>query len=137
MATPMVLTSTFLGLNSVDRSSWVNKVEVTVMVEEKDITTFASAGWKEVKGGLKSGQLAVSFLNDIADDQLDETLWALLGTTTTFEVRGTSAAVGTSNPKYTGSVAILELKPIAGQVGDLNTADYTWPTSGAVTRAVA
>lgn len=137
MATPMVLTSTYLGINGVDRSSWCNKVELTAMVEEKDITTFASAGWKEVKGGLKSGSLSVSFLNDVADAQLDDTLWALFGTTTTFEVRPTSSVVGTSNPKFTGSVAILELKPIAGSVGDLNTSDYTWPTSGAITRAEA
>lgn len=133
----MVLTSTFLGLNSVDRSSWVSKVELAVEVEEKDVTVFSSAGWKEVLGGLKSGTIAITFKNDVADSQLDDTMWALLGTVVTFEVRATSAVVGTSNPKYTGSVLINGWTPISGSPGDVNEQSVTYPTSGAVTRAEA
>jgi hypothetical protein len=133
----MVLTSTFLGLNGVDRSSWVSKVEVAVEVEEKDVTTFASAGWKEVLGGLKSGSIAVTFKNDVADSQLDDTMWALLGTVVAFETRATSAMVGTSNPKYTGNVLINGWTPISGSPGDVNEQSVTYPTSGAVTRAEA
>jgi predicted secreted protein len=133
----MVLTSTFLGLNGVDRSSWVSKVEVAVEVEEKDVTTFASAGWKEVLGGLKSGSIAVTFKNDVADSQLDDTMWALLGTVVAFETRATSAVVGTSNPKYTGNVLINGWTPISGSPGDVNEQSVTYPTSGAVTRAEA
>jgi hypothetical protein len=137
MATTMVLTATYVALNSVDRSSWCKKAELAVEVEEKDVTTFVSLGWKEVKGGLKSGGLAIEFFNDIADNQLDETMWALLGTVVTFEVRADNAAVGVSNPKYTGSVLVKNLTPIGGGVGDVNSASYTYPTSGAVTRATA
>lgn len=133
----MVLTSTYLALNSVDRSSWCSKVELTTEVDEKDVTTFASLGWKEVLGGLKSGSLAVTFKNDVAASQLDETMDALFGSVTTFEVRATSSAVGTSNPKYTGSVLIKNWTPISGSPGDVNEASYTYPTSGAVTRATS
>jgi len=131
----MVLTSTYLGLNSVDRSSWTSKVEVAVEVEEKDVTVFTSAGWKEVLGGLKSGSIAITFKNDVADSALDDTMWALLGTIVAFEVRATSSAVGTSNPKYTGSVLINGWTPISGSPGDVNELSVTFPTSGAVTRA--
>lgn len=133
----MVLTSTFLGLNGVDRSSWTSKVELAVEVEEKDVTVFTSAGWKEVLGGLKSGNIAITFKNDVADSQLDDTMWALLGTIVAFEVRATSAVVGTSNPKYTGSVLINGWTPISGSPGDVNELSLTFPTSGAVTRAEA
>ena len=133
----MGLTSTFLGLNSVDRSSWTSKVEVAVEVEEKDVTTFASAGWKEVLGGLKSGNIAITFKNDVADSALDDTMWALLGTVVAFEVRPTSAVVGTSNPKYTGNVLINAWTPISGSPGDVNELSVTYPTSGAITRAEA
>jgi hypothetical protein len=133
----MVLTSTYLALNSVDRSSWCSKVELSTEVDEKDVTTFASLGWKEILGGLKSGSLAITFKNDVAASQLDETMDALFGSVTTFEVRATSSAVGTSNPKYTGSVLIKGWTPISGSPGDVNEASYTYPTSGAVTRATS
>lgn len=132
-----VLVSTYLGLNGVDRSSWCSKVEVAVEVEEKDVTVFTSGGWKEVLGGLKSGNVAITFKNDVVDAQLDDTMWALLGSVVTFEVRPTSSAVGTSNPKYTGSVLINSWTGISGSPGDVNEASYTYPTSGAVTRAEA
>jgi hypothetical protein len=133
----LVLTTSYLALNSVDRSTWTSKVELAVEVEEKDVTTFASAGWKAVTGGLKSAGLSITFKNDVADDSLDETMWALLGTTTAFEVRATSAAVGTSNPKYTGSVLINKWVPVSGSPGDVNEASFTYPTSGTVTRGVS
>jgi hypothetical protein len=133
----MVLKSSFVGINGVDRSSWCSKIELTAEVEEKDVTTFASNGWKEVIGGLASGSLAVTFKNDVAASQLDELMWALFTTVTTFEVRATSAAVGTSNPKYTGNILIKNWNPISGSPGDVNENSYTFPTSAAVLRATS
>jgi hypothetical protein len=133
----MVLTAAYLALNSVDRSSWCSKIELTTEVEEKDVTVYTSLGWKEVLGGLKSGSLAIMFKNDVADDQLDETMWALLGSVTTFEVRAINTTATASNPKYTGSVLVKSWTPISGSPGDVNEANYTYPTSGAVSRAIA
>jgi hypothetical protein len=45
--------------------------------------------------------------------------------------------VGTSNPKYTGSVLIKSWNPIEGSVGDEASVGVSYPTSGAVTRATA
>lgn len=131
----MVLLSTFVGINSVDRSSWCNKAELVVEVEAKDVTTFGSNGWMEYLGGLKSGTLSLEFKTDFADSALDDTMWALLGTVVTFEVRPTSAAAGASNPSYTGSVLINGWTPISGNVGDEATVSVSFPVTGAVTRA--
>jgi hypothetical protein len=136
MAT-MVLLASYLALNGVNRSTWASKIELTIEVEDKDVTTYGSLGWKEVKGGLKSGTLGATFKNDYADDQLDETMWALLGTVVSFEVRADNAAVSASNPKYTGNVLVKKWVPITGTVGDVAEVDVEYPTSGAVTRAVA
>lgn len=133
----MVLTSEYLSLNASDLSAYTNKAELTVEVDEKDVTTYASAGWKKVIGGLKSGGLSVEFKQDYAAAALDSILWPLFGTVVAFEVRPTSAAVGTSNPKWTGEVLIKELKPIQGGVGDEASMSVSFPTSGAVTRATA
>ena len=131
----MVLLSTYVAINSVDRSTWCNKAELVVDVEAKDVTTFASAGWVEYLGGLKSGTLNLEFKTDFEDSSLDDTMWALLGTVVTFEVRPTSSAAGASNPKYTGSVLINGWSPISGNVGDEASVSVGFPTSGAVTRA--
>jgi hypothetical protein len=133
----MVLTASYLSLNGVDRSSSTSKIELATEVEEKDVTTFASLGWVELLGGLKSGSLSCGFKQDVADAALDDTMWALFGTVVPFEVRLSNAAVSANNPKYTGSVLIKEWKPIAGSVGDVAEVEVEFPTSGAVTRAEA
>lgn len=133
----MVLLASFLSLNANDLSNRTHKIELSADVEEKDVTTFASLGWKEVLGGLKAGTLAIGFKQAVAAGQIDSILWPLLGTVVTFEVRLDNAAVGASNPKYTGSVLVKELKPISGSVGDTAEFDVSYPTSGAVVRAIA
>jgi hypothetical protein len=133
----MVLTASYLALAGVDRSSWCSKIELTADVEEKDITVFTSLGWKEILGGIKSGNLAITLKNDVAVGLLDETMWALFSTVPTFEVRAVNTAASTSNPKYTGSLLVKSWSPISGGVGDVNEASYTYPTSGAITRATS
>lgn len=135
----MVLTAAYVAVNGVDISGYCKKVELTTNVEKKDVTTFAASGWKTLLGGLKSGMLATTLINDMLDNDLDEDIWTLYlaGTPVSFEVRAANSAVGVSNPKYTGNVLVDQWKPISGGVGDVNEAGYTWDTSGAVTRATA
>lgn len=133
----IVLTTEYIALNATDLSTYCSKAELQLESEAKDVTTFGSAGWKEFLGGLKSGTLALEFKQDFAAAALDSILWPLFGTVVAFEVRPTSAVVGTSNPKYTGSVLISQYNPVTGGVGDEATVSISLPTSGAVARATA
>lgn len=138
MATPMVLTAAYLAIPiGTDLSAYTSKVEVTAEVEDKDVTTFASLGWKVLLGGLKSGQVAATFKNDITDNLLDEIMWAVFGTVQTFEVRAINTTATSSNPKYTGSLLVKSWAPITGAVGDVNEQSVTYPTSGAITRGTS
>jgi hypothetical protein len=130
----MVLLASYCLLNASDLSSYASKIELTVDVEDKDVTTYASLGWKEILGGLKSGTLALTFKQDVAVSALDSIVWALLGTVVTFEVRLVNTARTTSNPAYTGSVLIKGWNPIGGNVGDAAEVSVSYPTSGAVAR---
>lgn len=130
------LTSEYTALNGTDRSADIKSSVLTVDAAQLDTTDFASAGWVEVIGGLKSGNLQINFQDDAANSAIDDILWGLLGTVVTFEVRPTSASVGVNNPKYTGSVLITSTS-IGGAVGELAMKSLTFPTSGAVTRAEA
>lgn len=132
----MVLTSTYTALNGTDRSADIKSSQLAIEVAEIDVTDFASAGWVENIGGLKSGTLSITFQDDVAASAVDSVLWPLLGTVVSFELRATSSAVGTSNPKWTGSV-LINNHPIGGGVGELAVKTVTYPTSGTVTRATS
>lgn len=133
----MVLLAQYLSIAATDLSGFTRKAEVSIEVEDKDVTTYASLGWKVVLGGLKSGELGCEFLQDVAPAGIDGVMWPLLGTVVPFETRLDNAAVSTSNPKYTGSVLINSWNPIEGSVGDEASVSVSYPTSGAVVRAVA
>jgi hypothetical protein len=130
----MVLLAQYVSINSNVLNAFTRKAELSVEVEEKDVTNYASLGWKEVLGGLKSGELSCEFLQDFAATQLDSIMWPLLGTVVPFEVRADQGAVSTSNPKYTGSILINGWNPLTGSVGDEATVSLGFPTSGAVAR---
>jgi len=132
----LVLTSTYLSIASNDLSAYAKKIELAVDAEQLDATDFASGGWKESVGGLKSGTISFDANDDVAASAIDSIMWPLLGTVVAFEVRMTSSAVGTSNPKWTGSLLITGHN-VGGDVGTLSQKSYSLPTSGVVTRATA
>lgn len=133
----MVLLAEYLSINANVLNTFTKKAELSVEVEEKDVTNYASLGWKEVIGGLKSGELGCDFLNDFAAAQLDAIMWPLLGTVVPFEVRADQGARSTANPAYTGSILINGWNPITGSIGDEASVSMSFPTSGAVARATA
>lgn len=133
----MVLLAEYLSINANVLNTYTKKAELTVEVEEKDVTNYASLGWKEVLGGLKSAELSCEFLQSFTAAELDAIMWPLLGTVVPFEVRADQAAVGVSNPKYTGNILITGWNPLTGSVGDEATVSQGFPTSGAVTRATS
>lgn len=133
----LALISCRVEINAVDMSQYVTGVELPVDAAELETTNFASAGWKTVIGGIKSGSAKVMFNDDFAATTVDDRLWPLFGTVVTLKVRPTSAAISATNPEYQTSVLVNSLAPVAGKVGDLATADLTWPLTGAVTRATS
>lgn len=133
--TLMALTAAYVALSGPgDVSNKCSRIELTTDVDELDVTTFGSQGWREVLGGIKSGSLALAFFNDLDDDELDEDLWAINGQVVNFIVKASNGSTSASNPEYRGSVLIKGLGPIRGQVGQANQFDLTLPTSGAVVR---
>jgi len=129
------LTSQVTTINGVDYSDHLQSSVLTVSAAKLDATDFASGGWEEVFGGRKSGTLALTFLDDVADNDVDEELWALLGTVVAFTVKAAAGATSTSNPEYQGYV-LIEAHSIGGGVGELATKSLTFSTSGAITRDV-
>lgn len=130
------LTSTTVTLNGSAITGDLKSATLAVDAAQLDTTDFASGGWVEMIGGLKSGTLTLEFQDDLADDALDEDLWGILGTVVAFTIKGTSATTAASNPVYSGNVLITSWS-LGGGVGDLAGKSLTFPTSGAVSRATS
>jgi hypothetical protein len=128
--------SQFIGLNGTDLSSYIKNGGLEIDADALDSTTMGSNGYNEFIAGLKSGKLSFEVVDDVAAAAIDAILWPLFGTVCTFEVRATSAVVGTSNPKYTGSI-LMNKFGIGGAVGDLAMKGLDFPTTGAILRATA
>lgn len=129
------LTSTVLTVNSVNYADHVKSCSLVLDAAQLDATDFASGGWTESIGGLKSGTLSVTFNDDVADNDVDEELFDLLGTVVTFALKATSSAISTSNPEYQGSVLVTGTA-FGGDVGTLAAKTLSWPITGAVVRDV-
>lgn len=132
-----VLLQSFILVNAVDLSNYCSKIELKIEVEDKDITTFGSAGWSEILGGIKSYEFGLTFKQDIAASAIDSILWPLFGTVVAVETRLNNSARSTSNPAYVGNMLIKEHTPISGGVGDVAELDVTYPGSAALTRLTA
>ena len=131
-----MLSSVTTVINSVDYTDHLKSASLTLDAAQLDTTDFASAGWVEMIGGLKSGTLSLEFNDDFADNDVDEELFALLGTVVTFTVKSATGTVAPGNAEYRGSVLVTAV-PMGGAVGELAGKSVSWPTTGAVTRAVA
>lgn len=124
-------------LSGVDMSQYVTAVELSFEADDLETTNFGGAGWRSRIGGLKQGEVKVSFNDDFAATTVDDRLWSWFGTVITFAVKATNGTTTATNPEYQGSVLVTEMQPLAGKVGELATQDVTWPISGTVTRATA
>jgi len=88
-------------------------------------------------GGLKDWSMDVEFYQDYADNNLDETLFAIVGSTVALIVRPTTAAASAGNPAYTGTGIMESYQPIAGEVGTLAMTTVRFVAAGDLTRALA
>lgn len=134
----IVLTDAYVKIGAVDLSDHIASVEISQSFDAIETTAFGDGGRTRV-GGLEDSTLTLSFHQDFAAASVDATIAPLVGGTATFEIRavGTATAVSSTNPKWTGTVLVTEWTPLSGAVGELSTADVTWPVSGQVTRGTA
>jgi hypothetical protein len=131
----LVLTNANITFNGTDISSNVASVTLSTSAAEVATTAFGSTAITRVSG-LIDNSVTFSIHNDY--NAIDGLFFPLVGSTAvTCVVKPNGTAVGTTNPSYTFSVLVTEWSPVNGAVGELNTADVTFPISGAITKALA
>ena len=79
-----VVTGNNVDIGGTDVSASVARAELTITSTEVDVTDFASDGFTEVVGGLKSGSLSLDFHTDFGAGALNTVLTEdLVGTLVT------------------------------------------------------
>jgi hypothetical protein len=135
----LVLRDCYVVVNGTNFSDHVSSCEINMSKDEVETTNFSGSGRERVHG-LQDNSFTVTFQQDFAAASVDAVLFPLWNNENEFtvEIRPTSGAVGTSNPKYTGTCILLEYQPLAGDVGDLSETEVTFNVQrGTFTRATA
>lgn len=136
----IVLVNPVITVNSVDLSDHIASVTITRNVNEVTTTAFTtgtSAGVTRV-GGLEDNSIALSFHQDFATgSNVEAIVYPLIGGTTTVTIKPVNSTTTSTNPIYSATVFCGEWTPVNGAVGDLATADVTWPVSGLITKSTS
>lgn len=134
----LVLTDAFCSINGVDLSDHIASVTLSTTDDVIDTTGFSStsAAGRTRVAGLADNSITLEFHQDFATSSVEQTIYPLLGTTTTVVFRPTSAVQSATNPSYTCTALVSEWQPLSGAVGELSTASITWPVSGTITKGV-
>lgn len=130
----LVLTDSKITINGTDCSTNIAAVTINVTAAEVETTAFGQGAVTRV-GGLQDNSVTLSMHNDYS--AIEGLVYPLIGSTAQIIVKPNGTAVGTANPSYTMQALVTEWTPVNGAVGELNTADVTWPISGTVTKATA
>ena len=133
----LVLTNSVVTLNGSDISSDVAAITLSTTAAEVPTTNFSSGGAVTRVAGLIDNSVTLSLHNEYSS--VEGLVYPLVGSTAVTMVikpAGTAAA-GTASPHFSFQVLVTEWTPVNGAVGELNTADVTWPISGTITKTVA
>ena len=127
----LVLTDANISLAGSDISADVAAVTLSSSAAEVETTSFGVGAVTRV-GGLKDNSVTLSIHNEYSS--IEGLIYPLIGSTASIVIKPNGTAVGTANPSYTATVLVTEWTPVNGAVGELNTADVTWPISGTITK---
>lgn len=110
---------------------------VTISLEAADVetTAFGGSGWVSRVTGLKSGTLDMEIHQDHGSGAIDSVIYnAFVAGTAAVTVIPAGGTVSATSPSFAFTVAVTGYTPVDGAVGDLATASYSFPITGAVTR---
>lgn len=130
----LVFNNPKITINSVDLTDRIAQVSLDMSFDEVETTAFGNTARTRV-AGLGDHSFSASFHQDFASSEVEQTIYPLVGTTTEITVKPVNITTATDNPLYTFTVLVNQWAPVAGAVGDLLTADITWPVSGAITKS--
>lgn len=133
----LVLTNAYISLGGNQLSTYGNQVSLNFDLETADGTTFGKTTRVNL-AGLKSWAAEINFVQDFADNLLDEILWGLFDAAAaiTCAFRPVNTTIGAGNPEYSGSGIITAYKPLGNGVGETAGASVSIVCAGTMARGI-
>ena len=123
-----------IAVDTLELAGFAHTLDLSATAEVKDITTFASGGWKGYAVGLRSQMFNVSGFQD----------YALTGVDVTFPVSGLGGAnvytIGptggraAADPAFFGAGRLTDYRPLKGAVGEMGEFGFGFTGDGRVVR---
>lgn len=132
----LVFNNPKITINSVDLTDQIAQVSLDMTFAEVETTAFGNSAVTRV-AGLGDHSFSASFHQNYAAGEVEASIYPLLGTTTEVTIKPVNVTTGSDNPLYTFTVLVTEWAPVSGSVGELLTADVSWPVSGDVVKTVS
>lgn len=129
-----IFRSPYFWMGGVDYSTDISEATLTYSAEMLDVTNMG-ADTRTKKGGLKTWSLACKTHEDFNVGKLGANLFALVGTTTCFEIRPFNTCTTGVNPSFSGIGTPNGAPPLAGAVGSVLDMAFTIENSGSLTRS--
>lgn len=126
MATTTTLWNPTVTINSVDLTDQCQSCTLTLGEDALEATAAGDTG-RKFTGGLQSVNAVFTFYNSRGTSEVEATLRAIVGTTTTVVVQGAPGAISASNPSTTLTATFLaSYTPVNGSYGQLETSQATF-----------
>lgn len=132
----LVMTNPKITINSVDLTGYIAQVELSMSFAEVSTTAFGNSAETRI-AGLGDHSFTASMHQSFGVSLVEQTIYPLLGTTTNITVKPVNTTTTSTNPEYQFTVLVNGWTPVSGAVGELLTADVTWPVSGSITKATS
>lgn len=113
-----VFTDARFEINAVVLSDHVKQIELTVEMNEVDVTAMGNGGYSSRLAGMKRWTATATLFNDFAAANVDATIYPLMGVSTPIKIRPTTSAISATNPEFQGNAVVVSHTPISGAVGE-------------------
>ncbi|MGA9851841.1 MAG: radical SAM protein [Gammaproteobacteria bacterium] len=132
----IVLDNAQVLIDSVDLSAYVKQVSISYKAGALDNTAMGDTT-KSSMGGLLDWSMSIDFFQDFGSETVDATLFPLIGTTTTIDVKAVSGARSATNPSFTGTCLVESYEPLSGSVGQEAMTKLSLVAAGDLSRATS
>jgi hypothetical protein len=114
----VVYRDAYVWINGKDYSGDVKSATLNYSSEMLDATAMG-ADTRKKKGGLKNWSVDLEFHQDFTANHVGADMFALVGTTTCFELRPLNSCTTAINPSFSAVGVIDAAPPVGGGVGTL------------------
>lgn len=128
-----IVRDAFIQVGGVNLSDHCSSVTVESTIDDVDLTSFTTSGYREIGQGFKDATITATFFQDYASGSVHSTLQPLYDSGGTFSVyvKMHQAAASATNPRIEMVTAkMFGYNPISGDVGDASTMDVEFRNAG-------